>query len=290
LENFYVYIYLDPRKPGKYVYGEYEFDYEPFYVGKGKENRAYNLTNRQGMCKTKIKSLLGKKLKPIILLIKVCLDEELSFSLEKELIFIIGRQDKNTGPLLNMSEGGDGNAGKIFSEEHRRKKSEAQMGIKNHRYGKVTSVETKQKLSAKLAGTNNPMYGKIGANKGVSPSEETRKKISQALTGRIFTEEWKNKISATKKAKKEVRSDDFKRRVSEAQKNVPKTEEHRQKISQALKNKPKTKEHCLHSSESHKGQKAWNKGIPHTEETKKKISEALLFKYKLKKEDYLYDE
>jgi hypothetical protein len=39
LDNFYIYIYLDPRKPGKYVYGMYVFDYEPFYVGKGKDKQ-----------------------------------------------------------------------------------------------------------------------------------------------------------------------------------------------------------------------------------------------------------
>ena len=33
---FYVYIYLDPRKRGKYIYEEFKFNYEPFYVGKGK--------------------------------------------------------------------------------------------------------------------------------------------------------------------------------------------------------------------------------------------------------------
>ena len=34
-KKYYVYIYIDPRKPGKFKYGEYEFDYEPFYIGKG---------------------------------------------------------------------------------------------------------------------------------------------------------------------------------------------------------------------------------------------------------------
>ena len=29
----YVYVYLDPRKPGIFGYGEYKFDHEPFYVG-----------------------------------------------------------------------------------------------------------------------------------------------------------------------------------------------------------------------------------------------------------------
>jgi hypothetical protein len=29
----YVYAYLDPRKPGIFKYEEYEFGYEPFYIG-----------------------------------------------------------------------------------------------------------------------------------------------------------------------------------------------------------------------------------------------------------------
>ncbi|MHA2023540.1 MAG: LEM-3-like GIY-YIG domain-containing protein, partial [Candidatus Thorarchaeota archaeon] len=37
--RFYVYVYLDTRKPGKFVYGEWKFNYLPFYVGKGTGRR-----------------------------------------------------------------------------------------------------------------------------------------------------------------------------------------------------------------------------------------------------------
>lgn len=39
MNNFYCYILLDPTKPGKYIYDYLTFDFEPFYVGKGKNNR-----------------------------------------------------------------------------------------------------------------------------------------------------------------------------------------------------------------------------------------------------------
>ena len=40
MENkFYIYIYFDNRKPGKFKYGDYQFDYEPIYIGKGTNDR-----------------------------------------------------------------------------------------------------------------------------------------------------------------------------------------------------------------------------------------------------------
>ena len=38
---YYVYIFLDPRKSGKFVYSNIDFSFlfEPFYVGKGQRTR-----------------------------------------------------------------------------------------------------------------------------------------------------------------------------------------------------------------------------------------------------------
>ena len=37
--NFYVYVFLRTDRPGRYIYNNLIFDYEPFYIGKGINNR-----------------------------------------------------------------------------------------------------------------------------------------------------------------------------------------------------------------------------------------------------------
>jgi len=73
-----------------------------------------------------------------------------------------------------MSESRRGKKRKPFSEEHRRKQSEANTGI-------IRSEETKKKLSK--------------AGKGKSKSEEHRRKISEANKGKIRSEDTKRKMS-----------------------------------------------------------------------------------------------
>ena len=74
--------------------------------------------------------------------------------------------------------------GKCFSEEHKRKLSEANKDEKNPMYGKHLSEETRKKLSEAHKGKPSPMKGK-------TLSEETRKKLSEAQRGKKRPKRWK---------------------------------------------------------------------------------------------------
>lgn len=50
MKEFYVYIYFDPRKSGKYKYGKYTFGYEPFYVGRGGKTRDTDFAQHSKIC------------------------------------------------------------------------------------------------------------------------------------------------------------------------------------------------------------------------------------------------
>ena len=133
---FYVYVYLDPRRPGTFVYGEnqeYCFDYEPFYVGKGKGgqwlshlnnvlNNSINDVSRNLIKSGKIKHILFEGLEPIIIKFKEELLEDDAYNLEYILVKTIGRIDNETGPLSNLSDGGKGGTrGWIPTSEWREK-------------------------------------------------------------------------------------------------------------------------------------------------------------------------
>jgi hypothetical protein len=111
---FYVYIYLNKLKPiDSYNYDDLTFNYEPFYVGKGKDKRfLYHLNKVKNKCKFKssikfniIKEHIENDIEPLILKIEN-LSEKESLNLEKEIIKKIGRLDLNTGPLTNRNDGG----------------------------------------------------------------------------------------------------------------------------------------------------------------------------------------
>jgi len=223
--KFYVYAYLDPRKPGKYIYGEYSFYYEPFYIGKGFGNRKNvhlnenknNTTNRYKF--NKIQKIIREiNENPIIILIEFNLTEKQSFILETKYIQTIGRLDFKVGPLTNLTNGGDGPSGQIHSEETRNKISKSKIGEKNPMFGKTPSDKTKQKMSdnsymKKLSNEERKEWGKKysgenNSNYGNHLSDDVKKKISIANSG-------KNSANYGKKFSTEKRKKDSEAKIGE---------------------------------------------------------------------------
>jgi len=143
-----------------YTYAFLREDKTPYYIGKGKGNRAH---------RKRYKGIKPPKDKSRIIFLKQNLTEEEAFKHEIYMIAVFGRKDLGTGILHNRTNGGDGctgairslefkenlrilNKNKILSEEHKRKIGDAQKGTKNHNYGKSASLETKEKMSRSRRG------------------------------------------------------------------------------------------------------------------------------------------
>ena len=118
---YYVYVYLDPRKPGVFKYDEFEFEFEPFYVGKGTKSRLLrHLKNEKTnpIKVNKIRKIKSLGLEPIIIKIKDNISNEESLEVEVRLIKSIGRSCKKEGPLTNYTEGGETYIGYKHQEDY----------------------------------------------------------------------------------------------------------------------------------------------------------------------------
>lgn len=160
-DNTSFYVYLHRKKSNGQV----------FYVGKGHGNRAFDKHKRSNWWK----SIVAKH-GFFAEIIETEYQDWYASEREIELIAYYGREN-----LCNMTDGGDGASGYVFTDEDRRKISEKRKGYKQ-------TDEAKRKLSEHRSGKK--------------LSLELRKKLSIAQTGRRHTEETKAKISAGNIGKK----------------------------------------------------------------------------------------
>ena len=112
---------------------------------------------------------------------------------------------------------------------------------------------------------------------GYIPSEESRKKMSEAKKGKTPSEETRRKISEAKKGNTSMlgktHSEETRRKMSETSKGIIHSEETKRKISDASKNP--SEETRRKMSERQKGEKNQNYDKTASEETKRKLSEAM---------------
>jgi hypothetical protein len=185
LENVYfVYCFLDTRNPGEYIYGDYKFDFEPIYIGKGKGIRPerhfilYKKYNTRFY--SKMKSIISSGNKPEFILLKSDLSEKESFEIERYFINLIGRIE-NGGNLTNLSDGGEGQSGFKHSEETKRKMSEKRMGKKLE----PLSDEVKLKISISKIGKPSKIKGiNLIELHGEEKANLIKNKMSNAATSR----------------------------------------------------------------------------------------------------------
>jgi hypothetical protein len=123
--KFYVYIYYDRSRHN-----------EPIYVGKGHGNRAWqHLSIKKTHPFIQRLQFMKRNGTPVLLGFYSCLDEELAHLLEQELISYFGRKDLGKGPLLNLTDGGEGSFGLKISDWTKLKLSLAKKGKpKLHRH------------------------------------------------------------------------------------------------------------------------------------------------------------
>lgn len=261
--EFYVYVYLNPLKQN-----------QPFYVGKGQNQRAFDHLTKDmkrdynPFKNRTITKILKAGATPLIKCAWNGTNETDAYRAERLLIAIYGRADLGNGNLTNLTDGGDGACG--FSQETISKMSASHIGHVPWNKGKKGCQVAWNKGVSMWTEEQRKQIGK--ANKGVKrgpPSEETRRKISEAKKGKKRTPEHcaalrgvplseatKQKISAA--AKKGVKRGPYPpergRKISEAKKGKSPSEETRRKISDTLKGKPKpprTPEHCRNISLHH---------------------------------------
>lgn len=154
---------------------------EPFYVGKGKVKRGRIERPHATAKRSIIWQRTAAKHGVTVELVASCLDDAMAQEIEKAYIKEIGRRDLGLGPLVNLTDGGDGHANLVISERVRkirsdlakRPRSEAWVASirnarKNGGNGGVVKKRDKlpdwwcQRISEKAKGAGNSMYGRTG--------------------------------------------------------------------------------------------------------------------------------
>jgi hypothetical protein len=218
--KYYVYAYLDSEVEENISFDDIIFTHRPIYIGKGQSNRMFTHLNDRKRYKyyfyNKLNKMILEENIPLIVKLKEFGSEEEAIYLEIKLIKYLGRK-KSGGLLYNMTDGGDGVSGYVYTDNIKEKMSIKAIENKNH-----LRLQDYWNKNTILSGENHPMYGKkhkqssidkmIESKTGTKQSEEWVEKRTAKLRGVPLSQEHKDKLSESNRGQK--RSEETKKRQS----------------------------------------------------------------------------
>lgn len=220
-----------------YVYQYLRIDGTPYYIGKGQGNRAYS----------KLHNIHLPKDQTRIVMIEENMLETDAIAMEIELIAKYGRKDIGTGILRNLTNGGEGLSGYVWTAEARAKSSATvkkywanpeareRHSAARKKYFEDPEARLKQSVAAKKRYEDPEEIVKASAaTKKRWKDPEARTKMSNAMKERWKDPKVREKYrpwNFGKKASNETRC-----KISQAKKNI--SDETRKKMSESAKNKP----------------------------------------------------
>lgn len=155
-----------------YVYEHWRTDLDlPFYVGKGKGNRAYNMFKRNAYHKAITAKLRREGFAVEVRIIESGITEQRAFEIE---ISRIELWKKSGVDLTNMTCGGEGSSGRKISEETKAK-------MRASHKGKPKSPEHIAKVAAAQIGNKRGLGNKNRLGHKMSPKTRAKMKESQRL-------------------------------------------------------------------------------------------------------------
>jgi len=243
-------VYLHKRKDTNSV----------FYIGVGKdEKRAYQKIGRN-----KYWHNIVEKFGYEVQITHTNLVWDEAISIEKYLISFYGRKDSKLGLLCNLTDGGEGCLGVLFTDDRRKKISDKS----KLRKGKYT-IEQRMKMSVR--------------QKEYMNLPEVKQRNRQSAILRLSSPE--ERLKMRDRVKQAMNRDDVKEKVSKSSKLAWDNQERRLAFSLYKKGKKLSEETKMKMSQSRIGEKNPNFGRVFTEEQRLNMSKAHLGKVRIQTEE-----